>query len=656
MKSTRCYYSEPIHKFCNQDLSYILGELARAHAFTIEQNQRNAWEFQIRALRGWLQGVNGHIIFEYTIPRMGKRVDCIIIFEAVIFVIEFKVGASKYERQSINQVVDYVLDLKNFHEKSHHKYIIPVLICPEAKDTDWNFEFYEDRTAKPILTNGSSLRDMFDSTPSIKEEPINVFEWIGSIYTPTPTIIEAAQLLYQNHRVEEISRSDAGAYNLTQTTKTISNIIQHSKTNHKKSICFLTGVPGAGKTLAGLNIANCWHGEENSEHAVFLSGNGPLVDVLCEALAKNDVKASIEKGMEANVSNSRRKAKTFIRNIHHFRDDGLGSCGPPLEHVVIFDEAQRAWDQKQTSSFMKNKKGIFSFNQSEPEFLISLMDRHVDWATIICLVGEGQEINTGEAGIQEWFNALEKSFPNWSIYTSSRFSDHEYTKHQKEYSSYLLERTNFVNGLHLATSIRSFRSENVAAFVETILNCDVNKARQLHQEFEHDYPIVVTRCLESAKKWLKLKARGTERYGLIASSGAIRLKPHGIYVKNKIDPKNWFLNDESDIRSSYYLEDVATEFDVQGLELDWTCLAWDADLHHDGTNWIMKSFRGTSWQNINDESMKLYLKNSYRVLLSRARQGMVIFIPKGDDSDKTRQKIFYDHTYSYLVSIGIKGI
>jgi hypothetical protein len=284
------------------------------------------------------------------------------------------------------------------------------------------------------------------------------------------------------------------------------------------------------------------------------------------------------------------------------------------------------------------------------------MDRHHDWATIICLIGGGQEINTGEAGIHEWFDTLERSFPKWSIHASSNLTDQEYTQGRNLYSIELQKRIHCNDNLHLATSIRSYRSEKVAAFVKATLDCDVTNAKFLYQEFERNYPIVVTRSLIKAKEWLKKKARGSERYGLIASSGALRLKPYGIYVKNNIDPKNWFLNDITDIRSSYYLEEVATEFDIQGLELDWICLAWDADFRYDGSKWILKTFRGTTWQDINEESSRLYLKNAYRVLLTRARQGMVIFIPNGDDADYTRLPAYYDHTYNYLISIGIASI
>jgi hypothetical protein len=654
---SRFYYYRDIAEFITDSDSFILGELATKHEFSLEEQQRNAWTIEIKQLKRWLTGLNGHLIFEYSIPRMGKRVDCVIISGAAIFVIEFKIGSMSYESHAIDQVTDYALDLKNFHEQSHARKIIPILICTESREEYINIEFDPDGIARPLLSNGNSLRYIIEylSNDTI-ESPINVNEWVDSKYCPTPTIIEAAQVLYRGHSVKEISRSDAGAINLSNTANAIFDIIADSKRSHKKSICFITGVPGAGKTLAGLNLANSWHNESNSEHAVFLSGNGPLVEVLREALARNEVLSAKENGIRQKKTLTISKAKAFIQNIHHFRDDALESQQPPIEQVVVFDEAQRAWTRKQTASFMKTKKGKLDFNQSEPEFLIGVLDRHSDWATIICLIGGGQEINTGEAGLHEWFDSLKNSFPNWSIYISSKLSDYEYTQGRDLFDEEDLPRITTNDNLHLSVSIRSFRSEKVAAFVKAALDCDVDYARSFYDKINNSFPILITRELKIAKEWLSNKARGTERYGLIASSGGLRLRPFGINVKSPIEPKNWFLNGKTDIRSSYFLEDVATEFDIQGLELDWACIAWDADLRHNGTDWGFKSFRGTSWQDVRDSDSKLFLKNAYRVLLTRARQGMIIFIPHGSNNDHTRLPAFYDKTYEYLCSLGIEEI
>lgn len=654
---SRAYYFKSISEFLADSENHILGELASKHEFKLEEQQRNAWLAQIQHAKCWLSSIDGHIAFEYSIPRMGKRIDCVVICGAVIFAIEFKVGATAFERHALDQVMDYALDLKNFHEQSHQRTIVPILVCTEAEDVQAQYCPYEDRVAKPICTNGSSLAGIIDlvsrATP---EDAIDVGAWFNSVYKPTPTIIEAAQALYRGHSVEDISRSDAGAINLSRTAKAISNIIDTSKRNRQKSICFLTGVPGAGKTLAGLNLANSWHNVDHSEHAVFLSGNGPLVEVLREALARNEMETAKKIGVKQRKGATLSKAKAFIQNIHHFRDDALATTTAPIERVVVFDEAQRAWSKKQTASFMKTKKGLSDFDESEPEFLIRYMDRHPDWATVICLIGGGQEINTGEAGLREWFESIKRSFPHWHVYVSTKLTDQEYAPDGALYLPGEIKSVTDHEDLHLGVSIRSFRSEKLAEFVKALLDFDTQRARNLYAEIRGAFPIAVTRNLALAKKWLTDHARGSERYGIVASSGGVRLKPFGINVKASIDPKNWFLNGKEDIRSSFFLEDVATEFDIQGLEVDWTCVAWDADLRSNSNDWVHKSFRGTAWQDVNDKEARLYLKNAYRVLLTRARQGTVIFVPEGDPSDKTRRPEYYDPTYEYLRSVGVDSL
>ena len=415
-------------------------------------------------------------------------------------------------------------------------------------------------------------------------------------------------------------------------------------------------MPGAGKTLAGLNIANERHNVDEGEHAVFLSGNGPLVEVLQEALAKNEV--AEKKGTAQHITKNQAltKTKAFIQNIHHFRDDALQNDKPPIERVAVFDEAQRAWTLEQTSSFMSRKKGIQGFDMSEPEFLISVLDRHSDWAIIICLIGGGQEINTGEAGLPEWFYAIQKNYSHWDVYVSNKLTDKEYTNGENIYSVLTDSQLSVKDELHLSVSVRSYRSEKLAAFVKAFLDGNTLEAHAIYELLKNNYPIVVTRNIDDAKKWLRSKARGGEGLGITASSGAYRLRPYGIHVKSSIEPKMWFLNDRNDVRSAGFLEEVATEFDIQGLELDWTCVAWDANLRRAGDCWEFKNFRGTEWQNINDEIRKRYLLNTYRVLLTRARQGMVIFVPEGDESDRTRKPDFYDPVFQYLMQCGVACI
>ena len=369
---------------------------------------------------------------------------------------------------------------------------------------------YPDRVYFPIKSNKENvINHIKEIAHTIAEtEPINPDEWLESIYKPTPTIIEAAQALYKGHSVKEISRSDSGTINLGATSDVISEIIDNSKRDHRKSICFITGVPGAGKTLAGLNIANERHNIDEGEHAVFLSGNGPLVEVLQEALARNEVLEKRGTDLPFSKSMALTKTKAFIQNIHHFRDDAMQSTKPPIERVAVFDEAQRAWTLEQTSSFMVRKKGIAEFNMSEPEFLISVLDRHEDWAIIICLIGGGQEINTGEAGLPEWFSAINNGYPYWDVYVSNKLTDSEYTNGENIYSSLSMKQLTIKNELHLSVSVRSFRSEKLSAFVKAFLDLNLDEARLLFQDLRKDYPIVITRNIETAKHWVRAQASG----------------------------------------------------------------------------------------------------------------------------------------------------
>lgn len=555
--------------------------------------------------------------------------------------------SEQYDKHAIDQVIDYALDLRNFHEGSHYANLIPVLIAEKAPIFENNFQ-RAGNLEQAILLNAQNLNKFFKYYDS--NSLMDVAAWEQSSYKPTPTIIEAAQALYQKHNVAEITRSDAGAKNLSDTAGCISNIIEQAKQGNKKAICFVTGVPGAGKTLAGLNIANQRLKVAEDEHAVFLSGNGPLVQVLQEALARNRaIKNKIKK------ETALKETKAFIQNIHHFRDEYLKNSQAPTEKVVVFDEAQRAWNQHQTRKFMSQKRGQPDFNQSEPEFLIEVMNRHQDWCVIVCLIGGGQEINTGEAGLIAWMQALQTSYPDWQVHYSNLIVNQDNYLQDTAIKNWLSMIGVEQNHLHLATSVRSFRSEKVSAWVHALLDMD-EQAKSLWKEIQSNYPIVLTRDLQKAKAWVKAQAKGSERYGLVASSGARRLKALGVHVKSEINVANWFLNPKYDVRSSYFLEDVATEFDVQGLELDWVCLAWGENFYYQDNQWCYQSFKGYKWQNINKEEDKQFTKNAYRVLLTRARQGMVIWIPEGSENDNTRQKEFYDGTYQYLKSIGISEL
>ncbi len=657
----RAYYTNFINEFVIENSETVYGKISGNYDLNkLSIQQSNAWKSQIIILKNQLSSFKGKIYFEFTIPRMGKKVDNILIIDNCIFVLEFKIGSEVYDKYALDQAFNYGLDLNNFHEGTHNKIIIPILIADKAFEVHNIYKKSIDNLYDTICANSNNLNEVINTTLLNFRgfEKIDYKYWENSIYKPTPTIIEAATALYKKHNVDEISRSDSGAENLSVTSNCISDIIDFSKFNSKKSICFITGVPGAGKTLAGLNIANLRSNYEKEEHAVFLSGNGPLVDVLKEALTRDKIKTAKENNINITKDTAKNEVKSFIQNIHHFRDEYTKDQTAPIEKVTIFDEAQRAWTKEQASKFMKRNKGISNFNKSEPEFLIEVMDRHKTWCTIVCLIGGGQEINTGEAGLEEWIRPFEEKFKDWDIYLSSKIiEDRNYIKDKNALTILKNRNATKKDELHLSVSLRSFRSAKLSDFIQEIINNDVIKAQNIYLNFiKKEYPIKITRDLATAKKWLKNKSKGSERSGIVASSGAIRLRPFGLNVKAKIDAPNWFLNDENDIRSSYFLEEVATEFDVQGLELDWICVAWDGDLFYNDNKWNFRKFKGTKWQFVNNEEIIKYLINSYRVLLTRARQGMIIFVPNGNEEDITRPNLMYDGTFQFLKLLGIEEI
>lgn len=617
--SRRAYYFNSINNFILEDDELVLGQLLINDEFETTDLQKMAWRSEIQILKEQLvEFSQGDIIFEYTIPRMGHRVDVICIIEGIIFLLEFKVGDKEYKKSTTDQVMDYALDLKYFHDKSRTRYLVPINVSTKAAEKQNEYYCMADNIHNTLFCNENNIGSTIRETISrINATSLSALEWINSRYAPTPTIIEAAQALYRKHGVEDISRNDAGA----------------------------------GKTLAGLNIANERHHFNEDEHAVFLSGNGPLVDVLQNALA-------IDRAEREGITkkNALRETKAFIQIIHKFRDDALTTDMAPVEKVAIFDEAQRAWNKESLADFMRRKKGIPDFNQSEPEFLISIMDRHEDWAVIVCLVGGGQEIYNGEAGIQDWFETLANNYPDWKIYLSDKITDTEYVG--KSDIPTLLNGREYhcISDLHLGVSLRSFRSEKLALFVKLLLDERADDAKSVYYELKQTYPIFLTRNFEIAKKWVKDKARGTERYGLLASSEGKRLRAEGIWVPSDINHVGWFLNGKDNIDSSYYLEVAASEFKVQGLEVDYAVLAWDADFRYTRDGFDYFKFRGTKWNHVNQEQRQRYLKNAYRVLLTRARQGLIIYVPEGSDEDPSRNREYYDRIFQYLKSTGMEVV
>jgi hypothetical protein len=649
-------YGDRVASFLAASPQEVVGHLTSQSAFDVEQAQVRAWLGTIDVLQRTLAnvGTHGYLLLEFDIPRMSRRVDAVLLLGHVVFVIEFKVGATKFLAADLDQVVDYALDLKNFHEPSHHVPLVPLLVATEAPAAHLCVatSAAADGLYEPIRCNAETLAHTLQQVLAFAEgDRIDPQEWVTGRYRPTPTIVEAAMALYARHSVADISRNDAA--NLGETSGFVNEVIRKARQHGKKALCVVTGVPGAGKTLVGLDVATHSTDAEAELHAVYLSGNGPLVRVLHEALARDKVRREAEAGQKLRIGDARRQVKSFIQAVHHFRDEGLADPRPPHDHVAIFDEAQRAWNQEQTASFMQRKRGHVGFNKSEPEFLISCLDRHPDWAVVVCLVGTGQEINRGEAGVSEWMASLRRSFPDWEIYVSPQLDQRDAAVTSEVEAARKRGKLHEATSLHLTASVRSFRSERMSEFVNCLLDLDISGAQAMLSEVTEHFPILLTRDLSAAKAWVRGRARGTERYGMVVSSQAQRLKPHAIDVRVPIDPVHWFLAGKQDTRSSYYLEDVATEFQVQGLELDWTCVVWDGDLRYGGGEWSHFGFVGDRWNRVLKDERQRYLVNAYRVLLTRARQGTVVVVPEGDRYDGTRSPHIYDPTYELLRHVGL---
>lgn len=688
MAATRYYYSDSIGRFLTRSVNEIVGELTLASQHDINDETSQSWVEEIMTLREALAPYSGHgsIYFEYNIPRMGRRADVIALIDGIVFVLEYKTAEQKFHRDAMIQAWDYALDLKNFQEGSIDRVLVPILVAPKEKDSHCRLDLkhFEDNVYEPLMVNATKLASVIarvlDAIPHSPQTSNEDDAWAKSGYEPTPTIIEAAVALYEENTVEDITKHGG---DIDKAALELTNIIEYCRQNNRKAICFITGVPGAGKTLIGLNTAIDQF--NRGEKAVYLSGNFPLVEVLQEALTRDyvrreKIKAKKEGRKACTKEEAKSKVKAFIQMIHHYRDLYLegtkvegGKIVPipgyfqshtdkayiPAEHVAIFDEAQRAWTQEELQRFMREKKEIKDFPYSEPEYLISCMNRQTDWGLVVCLVGNGQSINKGEAGLKEWIESINRSYKDWDVYMS------DYLLASGDVTSELMNlirpQLKSREDLHLKMSMRSFRSEKVSIFVNQLLALQKQEAAATLKELDN-YPIVLTRSLDRAKQWLRDHNRGSERMGLLASSKAERLKAISINVRYQPDFVHWFLENDSDIRSSNALEDTLTEFKVQGLEIDWACVAWDADLrlNKDGKTWSHHQLRsGTQWQNINKPINQEYQINAYRVLLTRARQGMVIVIPNGDHGvppDETRKPEWYDGIYNYLKEVGIKEI
>jgi hypothetical protein len=687
------YYQASIKEFLNSDQNAIVGQLNLGGTEFVQQYTRSttSWNNSIEILKKTCieliavdsTASNWHILFEYELPRIPWRIDAVILANDLIFVIEFKDEREIYQSADVEQSLKYAYALHNFHLESNDRVIIPILLAPNAPTKSSSIKLNSQVTYKTCLkANANNLSKIvyqaFTDYHNNNCQKIKPLIWEKSDYQPTLTIIEAAKALFADQKVEAITRSGADDDDLRNTTNYLIEKISAARNENKKIICFVTGVPGAGKTLVGLNLVHetSQFGDHNSNTAYF-SGNTPLVNVLREALSRDNYGKEIEK-YKLDKTNLTRPKKanseiiflSKIQNLHLFVKEFILGKVKPHERIVVFDEAQRCWDAKHFNNKSKQnqnreKEQFISPNKSEAEMIIEFMNGHDGWAVIVALVGPGQEINTGEAGISEWGNAIINKFRKWEVHTSKELTDvnsklvsKPLFDEEQDLSELIIHKD---DRLFLKVNQRSFKAKDLISWVDLLLTNQPEKARELSIALKEHFPLFITREINTAKKILKEKMAPGQRIGLIASSQGLRLRPYGVIARDAdFDECSWFLNDEDDIRSSNFLETVATEYKVQGLELDWAGICWDADLRRTKSNsifetdWDYKTFSGKSWSKKEKSKEELmFIKNTYRVLLTRSREGIVIFVPKGDEEDRTRLPEFYDPIFEYLVSCGM---
>lgn len=644
-------YSARVNSFLEHVPQNIVEALAlsQARAFrTNEPQQLRAWEDTIALLRRGLgklpEALEWRLVLEFPIRRLGRRIDAVLITPRGSLVLEFKSGATTHSNSDRRQVEDYALDLQDFHAGSRYHPIVPILVatCANSNPTDWEF-FYEGTAAKTINATAQDLGSVIETTwlrlPA-GNEALDVDVWEHAPYRPAPGIIDAACTLYSHHSVADIAAARADAVNLTTTTNVILNAVKTAKQEGQYIALFVTGIPGAGKTLCGLNAV---FGTGRDADATFLTGNPTLVHVLREALARDAAR-----GDRNLMRAARQRTKASIQALPAFRDEYVQKEGTPPEHVAVIDEAQRAWSS--AHAVRKSADRPVRLTDSEPGHLLEIMGRHDDWAVVVCLIGNGQEIHDGEGGLAEWGAAL-RAQPKWKVMAAPGTLTSADPRQLMPDLPGLLA----LPELHLDVPMRSLRNSVAAPWVDAVLEGRSDDARIL-ADTRGPLPFSITRDLAAMRAYLRHAARGNRRAGLIASSGAKRLRADGLGSElPHMDAgavARWFLDHwPEDVRASDALEQVATEFSCQGLELDYVGLCWGGDLIR-GNGWRARNFSGTNWQSSQVVEKISNRINTYRVLLTRARYETIIWVPHGDAGDRTRRPAEYDLVADYFIACG----
>jgi hypothetical protein len=667
------YVRLPLPGLLSADPIALVGQLHQAYAAdnyaTQFTQQTKAWANALPLLKNQLttlidllpRAAGWSVLLEFPLYRLRRRIDLVLLTEHVIVPIEIKVGESVFRAEDARQAEEYALDLRDFHAESHKRALVPVLWCTASPDTDPAcYTPGEDPVAPVHRVGAAGLAELLASVPaSAPGDPIAPEVWDNAPYRPVPNVIEAATAIFAHHNVEAILRKDA--CNLERACSRVVQLIVTARQQRRRALIFLTGVPGSGKTLAGLQVVHdaVTSGHEQEGDIIYLSGNTPLVTVLREALAQDQHHGRRRRGEVSVLVEHRRKVRARVQHINDFLKDRLASASavPPHEHAIVFDEGQRAWDAEQG-------KKKFGRDASEPTLLLELMARHPDWCACVCLVGGGQEINTGEQGVRGWGDALRHLGtinPPWSVYAPNDVLHGGPSTAGLSLGPVPALGTFEEPDLQLLVPLRSFRSERVSEWVDRVLEGDAPAAAALAGELAR-YPIMLTRSLSATRQWLRDKGRGERRFGLVASSGARRLRADGVgqilHASDGHEIAHWYLRPPGDIRSSCALEVPANEYTCQGLELDFVGVCWGGDLLRSSSSyrWIHRRLRGPKWQTIQDESAQRLLRNSYRVLLTRAREGLVLWVPHGDPDDDTRAPIPLDATADFLLRCGAQAL
>lgn len=655
-RQTRSFFAAAVREFSAVPTETIVGQLAirigLEHAGD-EAQQIRAWSQQIDILKVAFQAIGPRsdewgILLELPLLRLGRRIDTVILTGDRILCLEFKIGSDRYSTADINQAVDYALCLRDFHGASHGKEIVPILCATKApSETLPRVLDIVDDVSVCLCTNADALTDVIDICAASSANV--VADWLAydaSPYNPTPDIVTAAKSIYAGHTVRDIGRADASARALEVTAGELRRIIELARARGEHAICFVTGEPGSGKTLLGLDLVFSGDaGRVAGEPAALLSGNRPLVFVLQEAIALD---ARERTGLRADEA--RRRSQQALQTLLGYLKDHDSADSPPPEHVIVFDEAQRAWDADTGLKLLGRQK-------SEPELFLEIMGR-LPWACLICLVGPGQEINRGEGGLGLWGEALQSFDSEWTAYASSAA-----LKGTQGVTGLLdhVSSPNFtiqqLDGLHLRTNLRAYRNDAHGRWVEALLAGEIDAAASIAKKMEQA-PAVVTRDLDTLRDWLRLRQRGDQRVGLLASSGAVRLIAEGIPASPKsnelAEVVHWFLRPPGDYRSSNALEVPLSEFVCQGLEVDYVGLCWGNDLIWGDDEWVPRQMRAPRWQISRKEESRQYRINAYRVLLTRARAGLVIYVPVGSDTDDTLTRFDFDRLFQTLQKAGVE--